>query len=94
MSSTQTTSAYCARLKADLTGATRRSSRATRVPATTAKKACVPVAKMSANVSGTSVSVKECVLRRNSRTTGQSSVTRTMAPMAHQAISGCWIGSR
>ena len=44
----------------------------------TATKACVPLVKTSASVSGMSVSEKECELRRNSSSTGQRSVTSTM----------------
>ena len=55
----------------------------------TATKACVPLVKMSASVSGMSVSENECVLRRNSTSTGQRSVTNTMMPSAHhQPTSG------
>ena len=58
------------------------SSSATNMPASTAKNACVPVAKTSASVIGMSVSEKECVLRRNSSSTGQRSPasTRRAAP--------------
>ena len=93
--STDVTSANCARLKANLTAGARRSSSATSAPAMTATKACVPLVKMSASVSGTSVSEKECVPRRNSSSTGQRSVTNTMMPSAHhQPTSGPRIGSR
>ena len=60
---------------------------------TIAKNACVPLAKISASVSGTSVSENECDERRNSSSTGQRSVTSTISASAHHAISGAWIGS-
>ena len=73
----------------------KRRGKETSAPAMTATKACVPLVKMSASVSGTSVSEKECVPRRNSSWTGQRSVTNTMMPSAHhQPTSGPRIGSR
>ena len=93
MISTAVMSAYCARLKASFTGGIRRRTAPTSRPANTARKACVPVAKTSARVSGTSVSVNACVARRNCISIGQRSVTMTMRPRAHQAISGLWIAS-
>ena len=93
--STEVTSANCARLKANLTAGPRRSNSATRAPAMTATKACVPLVKISASVSGMSVSENECELRRNSSSTGQRSVTNTMIPSTHhQPTSAPKIGSR
>ena len=61
----------------------------------TAMKACVPLVKMRASVSGISVSENECALRRNSNSTGQRSVTNTMTASAHhQPTSAPRIGSR
>ena len=80
------TSANCARLNANLTGDARRSSSATSAPAITAANACVPLVKIRASVSGTSVSENECALRRNSSSTGQRSVTNTMIPSAHHQL--------
>ena len=60
----------------------------------TATKACVPLAKTSASVSGTSVSEKECELRRNSQLDRPAlGDSRIAIASAHQAISGAWIGS-
>jgi hypothetical protein len=95
MISTEVTSANCARLKANLTADTRRSSSATSAPAITATKACVPLVKISASVSGMSVSENECELRRISSSTGQRSVMNTAKPRTHhQPISAPRIGSR
>ena len=85
---TQVTSANCARLKANLTAEARRSTSATAVPSVIARNACVPVAKISASVNGTSVSENECELRRNSSSTGQRSVTTMASASTHHAISG------
>ncbi len=57
------------------------------------EKACEPLAKTSASVSGTSVSEKECELRRNSSSTGKRSLNSTASASTHQAISGAWIGA-
>ena len=92
MISTAVTSANCARLKTNLTGGSRRSSSATSVPASTAKNACVPVAKTSASVSGMSVSENACELRRNSQLDRPALGDEHHEASAHQAISGPWTG--
>jgi hypothetical protein len=81
--STDVTSANCARLNANLIADPRRSRSATNAPVITATNAWLPLVKMSASVSGTSVSEKECVPRRNSSSTGQRSVMKTMMPSTH-----------
>ncbi len=90
---TQETSASCARLKKNLITGSRRRSSAITVPLRIATNACVPLAKISASASGTSVSEKECELRRNSSSTGQRSHIKTIAARTAQTISGAWIGS-
>ena len=85
----QAASANWARLKTNLIGGSRRSSRrVSEVPTRTPASRSIGVAKISPNTSGMSPSEKEWALRRNWRWTTQRSATKNAGASIHQASRG------
>ncbi len=82
-----------ATLKTSLIGGRRDIAIAAVVPTTTPTMKSGPDAKISASVTGMSVSEKACALRLNCRLTGQRSQAAIATAMTHQGARGSWMAT-